>query len=103
MFCAVYELTLRDEADDEELKRVWRQTTTWMKQKAGAVGSRLHRDDADRLRFIVYTQWPDRQQWLNGRRLLQNDDHGMFLMRCLRDICNSKVICESNEVEDLLK
>lgn len=102
MFCAIYELMLKDEADDEELARIWRQMTLLMKQRAGAIGSRLHRDDADRLRFIVYTQWPDREQWMKGKRMLQTQDQGVQLMRSLAEICESKVICESNEVEDLL-
>lgn len=102
MFCAIYEFILKDEADDDELLKIWRQMTILMKQRAGAIGSRLHRDDADRLRFIVYTQWPDRDQWLKGKKILQANDQGVQLMRSLADICQSKVICESNEVEDLL-
>lgn len=102
MFCAIYEFRLKDHVADQELRRIWRQMTTFMKERAGAVGSRLHKDDGDERRFLAYSQWPDRDRWAQGRKLLLESENGLQMMQRLEEICESKVICESSDVEDLL-
>ncbi|MCA9580268.1 MAG: antibiotic biosynthesis monooxygenase [Myxococcales bacterium] len=59
MFVVIYEMVAR-EGMAQAFRDSWAEVTEWIYQRAGSLGSRLHRT-ADPHRFIAYAQWPDEE------------------------------------------
>jgi len=52
---------------EEEFREAWETLTVALRDRRGALGSRLHR--AEDGTWVAYAQWPDRAAWQNSRDL----------------------------------
>ena len=58
MYCIVYRFTLSQPSADTNARfiKTWSGITDYLKRECGALGSRLHQDEAGV--FFAYAQWP---------------------------------------------
>jgi quinol monooxygenase YgiN len=98
LFCVIYELKVKPEME-QKFRDAWRKVTLDVMNECGSLGARLHKSDDGS--WIAYAQWPDRESWQHGHKVIEEqtialhaDDYLLEIPTALRSL---------TVVEDLLK
>lgn len=103
MYCLTYRFALYTPtpANEEKFIACWSGITAFFKDKAGALGSRLHKGEDGA--FYAYAQWPDKAAFEAAGDIMPSEDF-VRLRMVWAELCQPSEILWAGEVSaDLLE
>ncbi len=98
MFTVIYRFEVKKDRETAFI-RAWEALTILIRDYAGGMGSRLHREKENT--YLAYAQWPDRETWENSGNKLPED--AAPLRQQMRECCEkTETLFELAVVKDLL-
>lgn len=98
MFCAVYEFKIMPDKH-ECFREEWHEITQMMIQEFDSLGARLHENEDGT--WIAYAQWPNKEKWEVGHRVIDERVRQLHFENCLAAIPTT--LLKLTLIDDLLQ
>jgi heme-degrading monooxygenase HmoA len=99
MFSVIYSFQVKPGCI-QKFETAWRNMTVLIREYEGSLGSRLHKQD--KLHYMAYAQWPDRDTWKNSGGNLPEISKN--ISKTMKESCvKIETLFELEVVDDLLK
>lgn len=82
MFAVIYSFEVKEDKI-QQFEENWSKLTELIYRYEGSLGSRLHK--SDKLNYLAYAQWPDKQTWENSGAKLP--DVSKEISRRMKEAC----------------